>query len=303
MLGAEREHSQAGVGCSGVRALTQPPHGRPGVSGAIRDALEAGDARPLRMAVRAGFVARGLTYALIGAIAIALALGAGSRGAAPNQQGALDLIARAPLGGVVLALCAVGLGAYALWKLTLALIGAGPEGASSGSLFDRVSNLAGGLVYVGFCVLAVKVLLGHGGNQTRQQHRTAAGVLSWPAGRELVGGAGLVLIGICAHQIYTGARGRFAAESKLGEMSPRERRVFMLLGRVGLVARGVVFGLSGYFVLRTAIDFKVSRGIGLDGALAEVHSEPLGNVLLVIAGVGLLLFAAFSTLEARRRRL
>jgi len=34
-----------------------------------------------------------------------------------------------------------------------------------------------------------------------------------------------------------------------------------------------------------------------------VHHQPFGNVLLVLAGVGLLVFAGFSTLEARRRRL
>jgi hypothetical protein len=64
-----------------------------------------------------------------------------------------------------------------------------------------------------------------------------------------------------------------------------------------------VFALSGYFVIRTAIDFHVSRGIGLDGALAEVHHQPFGNVLLVLTGAGLLVFAAFSAWEARRRRL
>src|SRR5690349_2194835 len=54
--------------------------------------------RPFRWAVRAGFVARSVTYGVVGAIALALAVGAGSAPAAPNQQGALALIAHAPLG-------------------------------------------------------------------------------------------------------------------------------------------------------------------------------------------------------------
>lgn len=271
-------------------------------SQAGRDTLELADSRPFRWAVRVGFIGRGLTYALIGAIAIALALGAGAS-ASPNQEGALELVARAPLGRVALVVVAAGLAAYALWKLVLAALGTGPEGADGHGALDRLSNLAGGVVYLGFCALAVRVMLGSAGNQTRSQRHTAAGVLGWPGGRELVAGAGLVLVAICLQQAYVAVRGDFAHESKTGEMGQEERRLFMFLGRVGLTARSLVFGLSGYFLIRTAVDFKVSRGIGVDGALAELHAQTYGNVLLVLVGAGLLLFAAFSSLEARRRRL
>ena len=266
-------------------------------------AREVADTPAFRVAVRTGFVARGLTYALIGGICIALALGAGSGGQAADQQGALNLVASAPLGSVVLVAVAIGLGAYALWHLFLAAVGVGPEGGGGTEAFDRLSNLAGGLVYLSFCALAVRVLVGSAGNQTRQQRHAAAGVLGWPAGRELVGAAGVVLLAICAHQIHSAWKGEFAQENKTGEMSPEERRAFMILGRAGLISRSLVFALSAYFLIRTAIDFHVSQGVGLDGALADVHRQPFGNVLLVVAGLGLLVFAVFSTLEARRRRL
>jgi hypothetical protein len=266
-------------------------------------ARRVADTPAFRVAVRTGFIARGLTYAIIGAVAIALALGAGSNGQAPNQQGALSLVASAPLGSAALVVIAVGMAAYALWKLTLAAIGVGPDGGGGRGAKERLSNLAGGVVYVSFSALAVRVLAGSAGSQTREQHRTAAGVLSWPGGRELVGAAGVILIAICVQQAYEAWKGEFAQESKTGEMGARERRAFMLMGRSGLIARSLVFALSGYFLLRTAIDFHVSRGIGIDGALAEVHRQTDGNILLVVVGLGLLVFAAFSVMEARRRRL
>jgi hypothetical protein len=64
-----------------------------------------------------------------------------------------------------------------------------------------------------------------------------------------------------------------------------------------------VFLLVGYFVARTAIEFKPYNGIGLDGALAAVHDQPGGAVLLGLVAAGLLIFAFFSFLEARYRRL
>jgi hypothetical protein len=77
----------------------------------------------------------------------------------------------------------------------------------------------------------------------------------------------------------------------------------MVVGRVGLVARAMVFGLIGYFVLRTAIDYDPHEATGLDGALARVHHQPFGPWLLGLTAAGLIVFAAYSLFEARYRRL
>ena len=61
---------------------------------------------------RAGLVARGVVYGIIGILALKLALGDG--GEATNQQGALQTIAQGPFGKVLLALMAIGLLGYAV---------------------------------------------------------------------------------------------------------------------------------------------------------------------------------------------
>ena len=253
--------------------------------------------------VRAGFVARAVTYGVIGALALAIALGAGTLGAAPNQQGALALIARAPLGRAALVVICAGLLAYALWKLTLGIWGRGPEGGGGPELRDRVANLAGGVVYLGFFAVAVRAASGSSGNPSGEPRHAAAGVLGWPGGQVIVGIAGAALIAISLYQFYDAVRGAFAQDSKLQQMSPRERRLFMVLGRLGLSARALVFALVGYFLVRTAIDFDPNSAVGVDGALARLHNEPLGPWLLGLVAVGLLVFAAFSLIEARYRRL
>jgi hypothetical protein len=138
---------------------------------------------------RAGFVARGLIYGLIGILAIKLAVGHG--GTKADQQGALKTIAQQPLGKVLLILVAIGLAGYALWRLFRALLGHGPE--DSDGTFDRVAAFASGIVYAALCALAITILLGSG---SQNEHKTAAGVLGWPAGTWLVGIAGAVLVGV-----------------------------------------------------------------------------------------------------------
>jgi hypothetical protein len=270
---------------------------------AERDAMAVGRSEPFRWAVRAGFVARSITYGVVGAIALALAVGAGAAPAKPNQQGALALIARAPLGRVAVAVAAVGLLAYALWKLGQAMFGRGPEGGGDSDLKDRIANAAGGIVYLGFFAVAVRILFGDSSSGSREPSKAAAGVLGWPGGAVIVGVAGGVLIAISLFQIYDACRGSFAEDAKQREMSRLERRAFMALGRVGLISRALVFGLIGYFVLETAIDYNPREATGLDGALARLHHQPFGPWLLGLVAAGLIVFAAYSLLEARYRRL
>lgn len=268
-----------------------------------REAEKLGDSPPVRWLVRTGFVARAITYGVIGALALAMALGAGTMGATPNQQGALALIARSTLGRIALVVICAGLLAYALWKLAQGVFGRGPEGGGSPAVHDRVANLAGGVVYVGFFVLAIRVLSGTSGNSSSEPRRATAGILGWPGGRVIVAVGGAVLIAISLYQLYDAVRGKFAKSVKAQHMGPAERRAFMFLGYIGLAARAVVFGLVGYFLLRTAIDFDPAKAVGVDGALARLHHQPLGPEALGLVAAGLLTFSAFSLLEARYRRL
>ncbi len=253
--------------------------------------------------IRAGFVARALTYGLIGVLTLALALGAGTSGKAPNQQGALALVASAPLGAVAVILIAAGLLAYAGWKLLLAVRGRGPEGGGDPEPTSRIANLAAALSYLALFAIAVQVLGGSSRGESKTPSHAAAGVLGWPGGPWLVGLAGAVLIGVSAYQVWSAIRGEFTQESKTGEMSPEQRRTFRLVGRIGLTARSLVFVLIGYFLLDTALTFDPAKAVGVDGALGRLHHEPLGPWLTGLVALGLIIFAAFSLFEARYRRL
>lgn len=271
----------------GARFGFGPGHRHPGLAGWL---------------VRGGFVARGLTYGIIGGLALALALGGGA-GEATNQQGALSLIATAPLGRVALFAAAVGLLAYALWKLGQAAFGEGPEGGGGTAWTDRVANLAGGVVYLGFFLLAGHVLVGHAANATAQQHAAAAGVLGWPGGRVLVAAAGAVLIAVSAAQVREAVTAGFCREVKTSAMSRRARSTFIAFGRVGLTSRAIVFALVGWFLVRTAVDYDPSNANGIDGALRTLAGQEYGSWLLGVVAAGLVGFAVFSVAEGLYRRL
>jgi hypothetical protein len=86
-------------------------------------------------------------------------------------------------------------------------------------------------------------------------------------------------------------------------MSPVEREWLPRLSSLGLLARFVVFGLIGSFLVKAAWEHDPKEAIGLDGALRKVIQASYGPVLLTIVAGGLLCYALFCFAESRYRRI
>lgn len=262
-------------------------------------AEDAGRSSAFEVLARAGFVARGVVYGVIGVLAIKLAIGAG--GKTTDQRGALETIAHQPFGKVLLILVAVGLAGYSLWRLLHALLGHGPE--RSDSTFDRLAALGSGIAYGAICAVAVEILLGSGGGSSGRPSKATAGALGWPGGPWLVGIAGAILIGIALYQGYRGITQDFLEDAKTEKMGHTIRTWYRALATCGHIARAVVFGLIGVFVIKAAIDFNPKKAVGLDGALATLAHHSYGSALLGIVAAGLIAFALYSLADARYRRI
>jgi len=254
---------------------------------------------PFEWLSRAGFIARGLVYLIIGGLAAKLAFGVG--GKATDQEGALKTVAHQPYGRTLLILLAVGVGGYALWRFVRAALGHGPEGTDTG--WDRVMALSSGLVYTLLFVIAVKMLLGSPTGDTSDADKTTAGVFGWPAGTWIVGIAGLVFIGAGLYQGYRALSQDFLEDSKTEQMSPGVRGWHARLGSLGYASRMVVSCLVGVFLIRAAIDFNPRAAVGIDGALAKVAHQNYGHFLLGVVAAGLIAFGLYSIMDSRYRRI
>ena len=116
---------------------------------------------------RAGLVAKGALYVVVGILAINVALGA--REESPDKGGALRTIAEQPFGKALLVLLALGLGGYAIWQLALAILDRENEGEDAKGLAKRATALAKAAWYGVLCGLTVSVLVGNGsGNENEQ---------------------------------------------------------------------------------------------------------------------------------------
>jgi uncharacterized membrane protein YidH (DUF202 family) len=120
-----------------------------------------------------------------------------------------------------------------------------------------------------------------------------------PFGPWLVGLVGLIGIAGGLGQMAQGVTTDFKKDFKLGEMSANERTAFTWIGRVGLVARGIVFALLGFFLIQAALNTDPNRAKGLDGALQTLAQQPFGPWLLGFVARGLVAFGLYSLMSAR----
>ena len=262
----------------------------------VHEAVSSGTFERL---ARAGYVARGIIYVLMGVLAIQLARGVG--GDKPSQEGAMRLIADQTFGRTLLALLALGLAGYTLLRLTQAFVGRTAE-AGRQSTFDRVAAFASGCAYAIFLAIAIAILVGSAGGGSGKEPRAAtADVLGWPGGRFLVAAAGIAFVGVAAYQAYLGLSRKFLSYTKTQYMSPPTLRRFTALGVTGHLARAVTFGLVGVFLVKAAVEYDPSEAVGIDGALQRLTTESYGPAALLVVAVGLIAFGVYSVVDARYR--
>ena len=261
-------------------------------------ARRASDSPAARALARAGLTARGVLYILIGWVAILVAFGQTS-GNQANQQGALQLLAKQPFGLFLLWLLGIGFAGYALWRLSEAAFGVTGERNGAG---PRLKSLVRGLIYAGFAYLTFKIIAGTAGNEAKKQQDLTATVMHHSGGQVLVGIVGTVIVIAGAALVIEGLRRKFLKYLQTSQMSARTRRIVERLGMIGITARGVVFALAGILVIEAAVTYKPAKAGGIDKALLTLRNQPFGEVLLILAALGLIIFGIYGLCEARWRK-
>ncbi|HEY0389341.1 MAG TPA: DUF1206 domain-containing protein [Gaiellales bacterium] len=247
-------------------------------------------------------MARGVIYVLIGVFALDVAFGRSKANA--SQAGALQAVAHEPFGQWLLTAIAIGLAAYALWKLMQALVGHGTEDAGDDSAGYRLQALVSAVIYGSFTMLAIRILTSpnHQAGQHPKAHSAASDVLSLPGGRWMLALAGAVLVGVGLFQAYKGISRTFTEEAKTSEMTPAVRRWYTRIGVVGYCGRAAVFLLVGTLVMFAAVHDTAKQAKGLDASLQTLADKPYGAAALCAIAAALIAFGALSVADARYHR-
>jgi hypothetical protein len=212
---------------------------------------------------RAGLVAYGVVYVLIGWLAVQLAFG--DRSGTPSSSGALRELAQQPLGGVLIWVVSIGMFLLAVWQLIEAVAGHRDEDGKKRA-FKRAASVGKAIVYVVIGVSGVKIATGSGSSGKGEETYTAK-LMNLPGGQLLVAAVGLAIIGFAGYQLYRAWTEGFADKLDAEGQSGKSGTAYIAFGRAGYTARGVAFAIVGGLFCYAAITHDAKKSGGLDQAL------------------------------------
>ena len=263
-----------------------------------RAARKAAKSDWMERIARFGLATRGTLYFVVALLALQIAAGDHSEHA--DREGALQAVARQPLGRALVAILAFGLAAYALWRLVEGVLNPQDRDDDARGWTMRAAEIGRAAIYVTGVVSAVRIVLGTASGGGKESDWTAR-VLDWPLGVWIVALVGVGLIGVGLYNMYRGVSRKFRKKLDTHEMGPIGERWACRIAVTGLIGKGLIFGLVGSFLVRAAVNYDADTGVGLDGALKAVASKGYGPFALMVFACALLMFSAFSFIEARYR--
>jgi Domain of Unknown Function (DUF1206). len=239
-------------------------------------------------AARLGYMVRGLVYALFGYLALA---SGHVDEATAGTQGSLEYLQDIPGGSIVLYVCAAGLLGYAIYKLIAAVLDTEDAGDGVEGYVRRIGWVASFLIYCLLAWTALKLAIGmqsDTGGSTRGAVETA---FSLGVGPVVIGVVGLAMLIAAADQFR-----RAWTASFMKRMSRETPSMACHIGRIGFAARGVVFMLVGWSMVRSGwlSDSGEVRSVGQ--ALLDLRSM---DAAFMLVAAGLIFFGAFSMITAR----
>ena len=172
-----------------------------------RAAKRAANSRWVEWPARVGFCSRGVVYGVIGLIALQIASRGSTSGQHASKDGALREIAERSYGRALLVVLAVGLGGYAIWRLSEAVWGTRTRTTSTSAPPSACSR-GQGAVYLAFLCSTLRFVAngpaGGGGRGDQQEETMTARILDLPAGQLVVGAVGVGLIVGGRYVVYRG---------------------------------------------------------------------------------------------------
>jgi hypothetical protein len=248
---------------------------------------------------RLGYASIGVVYMIVGGFAVAAGLG--RRGKTGGHADAFEFILKQPFGKVILAVIALGLIGYALWRFVSATTDTEHRGDDAKGIGVRIGSFGRGVIYAGFAFEVLRLIFkgsnGGGGEDQKAQHWTAR-LMDAPFGRWLVAAVGLGVVIYGSYQLYAAWDAKLSKRISLGEIDDRVRHKVITISRFGIGARGAVFFAVGGSIVMAAVRHNPQAAHGTTGAL-EMFPQPM----LVLVGFGLAAYGVYALVNAKYRRI
>ena len=241
-----------------------------------------------------------MLYMVVGILALHAAVAI--RAEAPTTTNALVALLVQPFGGLLLSSVTLGLFSYAGWQFVAAVVDGEQDGADMRGVLMRLGKVWGSLMYTALAVQGARMVAGQFVDGEQAEAWTALALRSTLGqGLVTVTGAGIVSLGL--YQFYQVYAWSVRNQLDLRALSGRQRVLLRWMGRFGLAARGVVFSLIGFLLVRAALRYDPREASGLGEAFLILGQQVLGPWLLASVALGFIAYGLTESIIGYYRRL
>jgi hypothetical protein len=243
---------------------------------------------------KVGYAARGVVFILVAG----LALFSGVAGGKADTKSALSTLLDQPFGRIWVAAIGLGLLCFVAWRLAQSVADSDGHGNDKKAIIIRTALFASATTYLGLATYA----LGHavsvgGGGEGSGEKGLAQWIMSQPFGSYLAIAVGL---GFITGGIVTASKGIMRKFEKYMKV-PEKHGIVSWICVYGLVARGVVFAVTGILFAYAGFRVDPEQAGSMSDALHWLRQLPFGSVIYMIVATGLAAFGIYNLVEARYR--
>lgn len=259
-----------------------------------------------------GFFMKGIVYVILGTLTFMAAFDWG--GDVSSRNNVIQFLLDLPLGKALIGVASLGLFAYSLWRFyqTLMRPKGKPGGKKIKSIFKRVRYFYSGILYgtiaYSFAKPLISELSGNGEAQVEDNNngdeKTALWeLLSMDWGKALLWVLAAIIAGQAIQQFYIAYTAGYMKKIDNYPSVKHEYDFIKRSGRMGYIARGVVFGILSFFIVQVILQHNADAYKGTEGALQYLLTLSYGTWLLGAVALGLTLYGLFNVMVARHANL
>lgn len=260
----------------------------------------------LEKLAQAGYLTKGALYMVIGFLTVRAAAGLG--GEIAGSKDAIEFIAGQPMGRILLILMAFGLFCYGAWRYAKAYFASidGDKKDKAKDTFKKIGYAVSGTSYTSLGVFVVLLLAGSssgsgGGSSSWSMSSIMQDMMTTSWGPWVVGLIGLGVAGAAFMQFKHAIKPELKEQIDTTDLDAKTQKAVTYIYQAGSAARGVVFGIISFYLLRSAYMASSTDINSSKDALQRIFAMPYGNILLGIIAVGFFLYGVSCLVKGRYR--
>ncbi|PKD16074.1 hypothetical protein APR41_09780 [Salegentibacter salinarum] len=251
----------------------------------------------LKKIARVGYVAKATVYGIMGILTFLAAFNMGGQKSSNLQV--IEFLQKQAFGNALLVLIGLGLLCYSAWRFIQSIQDPENIGDDKKGKGKRVAYFISAVLYLGLAVYAFMKLINAGSSSGGGSGGGLTGTLGVVVFSII--GVGLVVASIA--QFNKAKTKKFLDDFGYNSITDeKKRKTVKNTGYLGLIARGIIFGVLAYIFIRAAVESNTSDMKGTADAFSFLQDSPYGSWLMGLVAAGLVCYSIYVFMLAKYRK-